>query len=129
MLFRYALAILSYMEEKLIKMTDYMSIFNTFRTEVTHTKKEEHKYKKKKRIKVSYLRFFFKLVMKFMLDRSLSWVKFFFLPEPFALQVESLVDVKRLTTIAFVEVNPFPQRIINSKREHHHKILKVQAVH
>ena len=46
-MFRYALAILSYMEEKLIKMTDYMSIFNTFRTEVTQ-KKEEHKNKKKK---------------------------------------------------------------------------------
>lgn len=72
-LFRYALAILSYMEEKLMKQTDYMSIFNTFRTEV-----------------------------------------------------ESLVDVKRLTTIAFHELNPFPQRIINGKREHHHKILKAQ---
>ena len=33
-LFRYALAVLSYMEEKLMKQTDYMSIFNTFRTEV-----------------------------------------------------------------------------------------------
>jgi len=72
-LFRYALAILSYMEEKLIKQSDYMSIFNTFRTEV-----------------------------------------------------ESLVDVKRLTMIAFHELNPFPLRTINSKREHHHKILKAQ---
>jgi hypothetical protein len=33
-LFRYALAVLSYMEEKLMKQTDYMSIFNTFRAEV-----------------------------------------------------------------------------------------------
>ena len=33
-LFRYALGILSYMEEKLMKQGDYMSIFNTFRTEV-----------------------------------------------------------------------------------------------
>ena len=37
-----------------------------------------------------------------------------------------MVDVKRLTTIAFHELNPFPQRIINGKREHHHKILKVK---
>ena len=33
-LFRYALAVLSYMEEKLKKQNDYMSIFNTFRAEV-----------------------------------------------------------------------------------------------
>jgi hypothetical protein len=34
-LFRYALAVLSFMEEKLMKQTDYMSIFNTFRAEVS----------------------------------------------------------------------------------------------
>ena len=35
-LFRYALGILSYMEDKLMNQGDYMSIFNTFRTEVYH---------------------------------------------------------------------------------------------
>ncbi|XP_023328213.1 TBC1 domain family member 2B-like [Eurytemora carolleeae] len=74
-LFRYALGILSYMEDKLMKQGDYMSIFNTFRTEV-----------------------------------------------------QSLVDVKRLTMIAFQELNPFPLRIIATKREHHHKILKVNCL-
>lgn len=72
-LFRYALAVLSYMEEKLMKQTDYMSIFNTFRAEVS-----------------------------------------------------SLTDVRRLTSIAFNQLNPFPLRLINNKREHHHKILKAQ---
>ena len=33
-LFRYALAILKYIEEKLLRQNDYMSIFSTFRTEV-----------------------------------------------------------------------------------------------
>jgi len=72
-LFRYALAILKYIEEKLLRQNDYMSIFSTFRTEV-----------------------------------------------------ESLSDVKRLTQIAFHDLNPFPLRSINNKREHHQKILKAQ---
>jgi ABC-type phosphate transport system ATPase subunit len=42
-------------------------------------------------------------------------------------QVNSLTDVRRLTSIAFNQLNPFPLRIINNKREHHHKILKVQC--
>jgi hypothetical protein len=37
-LFRYALAVLSFMEEKLMKQTDYMSIFNTFRAEVSRAR-------------------------------------------------------------------------------------------
>ena len=33
-LFRYALAILKCVEEKLLRQTDYMSLFSTFKTEV-----------------------------------------------------------------------------------------------
>ena len=33
-LFRYAVAILKMIEDKLLKANDYMSIFNTFRTEI-----------------------------------------------------------------------------------------------
>ena len=33
-LFRYALAILKSVEEKLLRQTDYMSLFSTFKTEV-----------------------------------------------------------------------------------------------
>jgi len=72
-MFRYALAILKSIEDKLLRQNDYMSIFSTFRTEV-----------------------------------------------------ESLSDVKRLTQIAFHDLNPFPLRSINNKREHHQKILKAQ---
>jgi len=72
-LFRYALAILKSLEEKLLRQNDYMSIFSTFRTEV-----------------------------------------------------ESLSDIKKLTQIAFHDLNPFPLRTINNKRETHQKILKAQ---
>jgi len=72
-LFRYALAILKLIEGKIMRQNDYMSIFNTFRTEI-----------------------------------------------------EGLSDVKNLTQIAFYELNPFPQRMITNKREHHQKVLKAQ---
>merc|ERR1712126_172402 len=72
-LFRYALAILKSIEEKIMRQNDYMSIFNTLRTEI-----------------------------------------------------EGLSDVKNLTQIAFYDLNPFPQRMISNKREHHQKVLKAQ---
>merc|ERR1719195_2122205 len=72
-LFRYALAILKSVEEKLLRQTDYMSLFSTFKTEV-----------------------------------------------------ESLADVKELTKIAFHNLNPFPLRSINNKREQHQKLIKAQ---
>jgi len=72
-LFRYALAILKLIEGKIMRQNDYMSIFNTFRTEI-----------------------------------------------------EGLSDVKTLTQIAFYDLNPFPQRMISNKREHHQKVLKAQ---
>merc|ERR1719427_1538984 len=72
-LFRYALAILKSLEGKIMRQNDYMSIFNTFRTEI-----------------------------------------------------EALSDVRSLTQIAFYELNPFPQRMISNKREHHQKVLKAQ---
>merc|ERR1719479_691226 len=71
--FLFALAILKLIEGKIMRQNDYMSIFNTFRTEI-----------------------------------------------------EGLSDVKNLTQIAFYELNPFPQRMISNKREHHQKVLKAQ---
>merc|ERR1719192_726744 len=65
-LFRYALAILKSIEEKLLRQNDYMSLFSTFKCEV-----------------------------------------------------ESLSDVKLLTKIAFHDLNPFPLRSVNNKREYH----------
>jgi len=72
-LFRYALAILKSIEEKLLRQSDYMSLFSTFKCEV-----------------------------------------------------ESLSDVKLLTKIAFHDLNPFPLRAVNNKREYHQKVIKAQ---
>ncbi|CAL1266415.1 unnamed protein product [Larinioides sclopetarius] len=37
---------------------------------------------------------------------------------------EQCTDVKKLTNVAFNELNPFPQRVINSKRSHHFQIIR-----
>ena len=71
-LFRYALAILTSIEDKLMQQNDYLAIFNTFRAEV-----------------------------------------------------ETGLDTRRMTQVAFHNINPFPLRIIRSKREHHAKIYQV----
>ncbi|XP_054706604.1 TBC1 domain family member 2B-like [Uloborus diversus] len=39
---------------------------------------------------------------------------------------EQIIDAKKLTSIAFGELNPFPQRTITSKRAHHYQIIKAQ---
>jgi len=44
----------------------------------------------------------------------------------FRVEIEALSDVRSLTQIAFYELNPFPQRMISNKREHHQKVLKAQ---
>jgi len=44
----------------------------------------------------------------------------------FKTEVESLGDMKELTQIAFHNLNPFPLRAINNKRENHQKIIKAQ---
>ena len=60
----------------------------------------------------------------------------------FRAELDSSFDVKKLTKvcksfiidilltfcfckIAFHDLNPFPQRLIKNKREHHHKIIQV----
>ena len=60
----------------------------------------------------------------------------------FRSEIESLFDIKKLTKvngfivqklsrltshcqIAFQDLNPFPLRVIRSKRDHHNRILKV----
>jgi len=40
--------------------------------------------------------------------------------------LEYLTDLQTLTQIAFHELNPFPMRTINHKREHHYKLLEAQ---
>jgi len=40
--------------------------------------------------------------------------------------LEYLTDTQTLTQIAFHELNPFPMRTINHKREHHYKVLEAQ---
>merc|ERR1711997_131506 len=40
--------------------------------------------------------------------------------------LEYLSDIQTLTQIAFHELNPFPMRTINHKREHHYKLLEAQ---
>jgi len=44
----------------------------------------------------------------------------------FRAELDSSFDVKKLTKIAFYDLNPFPLRLIKTKREHHHKILQAQ---
>ena len=45
----------------------------------------------------------------------------------FRAELQSLFDIKKLTKIAFQDLNPFPMRFIKNKREHHQKILKVRC--
>jgi hypothetical protein len=40
--------------------------------------------------------------------------------------LESLVDTRKLTQIAFHDLNPFPMRSITNKRDHHYKLLEAQ---
>ncbi|XP_059091006.1 TBC1 domain family member 2B-like isoform X2 [Tigriopus californicus] len=42
-------------------------------------------------------------------------------------KLERLADIPTLTQIAFHELNPFPMRTINHKREHHYKLLEVRS--
>jgi len=44
----------------------------------------------------------------------------------FRAELDSSFDVKKLTKIAFHDLNPFPLRLIKNKREHHHKIIQAQ---
>ena len=66
------MAIFKLLEEKLLRQTDYMSLFNTFRTEL-----------------------------------------------------QCCQDSKQLTRIAFTHLNPFPQKLINTKRERHQRVVEV----
>ena len=105
-LFRYALAIFKCFEEKLLRQTDYMSIFNCFRAEL------QSLFDIKKLTKVSRQKRRENLQQTYLLDISTQIIRYCFLN---SLQ------------IAFHELNPFPLRVIKSKREHHHKILKVKT--
>ena len=71
-LFRYALALLTNIEDKVLQQKDSMAIFNTIKMEM-----------------------------------------------------ESGLDTKRITQIAFHDINPFPIHIIRNKRDHHAKIYQV----
>ena len=89
MLFRYALAILKIVEDKLLRQSDYMTLFSTFKSEVESLSDV-------------------KLLTKVKIVFDNIWP-------------ESHDNIQ----IAFHDLNPFPLRAVNNKREYHQKVIKV----